>query len=206
MRSSEVESETLYAALGLHESSEIAGYPKVLQLLSSLLENSIQKNRFRSTRKKLDVITVFHGSRSPSLTIRQYLERIFRYSKCSTCCYVVAYVYIQRFLRKMDALLTPLNVHRLLITSIMLAAKFLDDEYYNNGYYAKVGGVSTTEMNRMEMNFLFNLDFRLHVTLEEFTNYCFHLQRESGGDHHIHAWPPRPTSQKPSFAGYSRRI
>lgn len=30
------------------------------------------------------------------------------------------------------------SVHRLLITSVLLAAKFLDDKFFNNAYYAKV--------------------------------------------------------------------
>lgn len=34
---------------------------------------------------------------------------------------------------------SPLNVHRLLLTGVMLAAKLMDDKYYNNSYYAKVG-------------------------------------------------------------------
>ncbi|XP_065854059.1 cyclin-P3-1 [Euphorbia lathyris] len=182
-----IESET-YAALGLYESSgSVSGYPRVLQLLSSVLEKSILLDG--SARKK-DVITVFHGSKSPSLTIKQYIERIFRYSKCSASCFVVGYIYIRRFLLQMDAFLSHLNVHRLLITSIMLAAKFLDDQCCNNAYYAKVGGVSTAEMNRMEMKFLFKLDFRLQVTLEDFRNSCFNLERETIGDYHIHAWPP----------------
>jgi Cyclin len=33
----------------------------------------------------------------------------------------------------------PLNVHRLLLTGVLLAAKLMDDHYYNNAYYAKVG-------------------------------------------------------------------
>ena len=37
------------------------------------------------------------------------------------------------------------QVHRLLITSIMLASKFFDDVYYNNAYYARVGGISNIE-------------------------------------------------------------
>ena len=32
---------------------------------------------------------------------------------------------------------TPLNVHRLLITGVLLAAKLMDDNYFNNAYYAK---------------------------------------------------------------------
>ena len=30
--------------------------------------------------------------------------------------------------------------------SIMLASKFFDDVYYNNAYYARVGGISNTEV------------------------------------------------------------
>jgi Cyclin len=32
----------------------------------------------------------------------------------------------------------PLNVHRLLLTGVLLAAKLMDDRYYSNAYYAKV--------------------------------------------------------------------
>ncbi|OMO99160.1 Cyclin-like protein [Corchorus olitorius] len=78
----------------------------------------------------------------------------------------------------MGAFLTSLNAHRLLITSVMIAAKFMDDQCYNNAYYAKVGGVSTEEMNGLEMKFLFSLDFRLHVTTEVFRKYCLKIERE----------------------------
>ncbi|KAK9291959.1 hypothetical protein L1049_019911 [Liquidambar formosana] len=50
---------------------------------------------------------------------------------------------------------------------------------YNNAYYAKVGGVSTAEMNSLELKFLLSLEFRLHVTPEMFSEYC--LEKEGGG-------------------------
>ncbi|KAH9648030.1 hypothetical protein KPL70_025426 [Citrus sinensis] len=37
--------------------------------------------------------------------------------------------------------------------------------YYNNVFYAKVGGISTTEMNLLEVDFLFALGFQLMVCL-----------------------------------------
>jgi len=36
--------------------------------------------------------------------------------------------------------------------SVMLAAKFFDDQYFNNAYYAKVGGVPANEMNTLEVS------------------------------------------------------
>jgi hypothetical protein len=34
----------------------------------------------------------------------------------------------------------------------MAAAKFFDDSYYNNAFYAKVGGVPAWEINALEVS------------------------------------------------------
>ncbi|KAA3468679.1 cyclin-P3-1 [Gossypium australe] len=171
-----------YAGLGLDESGNwLPGSPRVLSLLSSVLERSVRGNEKLLAGSKIkDVITIFHGSRAPSLNLRQYVERIFKYCKCSNSCFVVAVIYIDRFLQRIGAYLTSLSVHRLLITSVMVAAKFMDDQHYNNAYYAKVGGISREEMNRLEMRFLFDLDFRLNVTTEVFNKYWLMIQQEGG--------------------------
>jgi hypothetical protein len=72
--------------------------------------------------------------------------------------------------------LTSLNVHRLVLTGVMLSAKFLDDRYFNNAFYAKVGGVSTPELNRLEMEMLTLLDFRLLVTPEDVQQLLYMAQ------------------------------
>ena len=68
-----------------------------------------------------------------------------------------------------------MNVHRVVITAILLAAKFFDDAYYNNAYYAKVGGVHVAEMNNLETQFLFKIDFSLRVLPEVFEKYSAEL-------------------------------
>jgi hypothetical protein len=60
-----------------------------------------------------------------------------------------------------------------------LAAKFFDDAYYNNAYYAKVGGVLVSEMNGLEVDFLFRINFSLHVTPEIFGKYRAELLSHS---------------------------
>ena len=59
--------------------------------------------------------------------------------------------------------------------SVVLGAKFYDDLYYSNAYYAKVGGVKINELNSLEAVFLQMIDFRLHVTPEEFEHYKNHV-------------------------------
>lgn len=78
---------------------------------------------------------------------------------------------------------------------------------YNNAFYAKVGGVSTTEMNRMEIEFLFSLDFRLHVTADVFRTHCLQLEKEGLGENQTDRRAGNKTQTKclPQIAGYTCR-
>ncbi|CAN1246856.1 CYCP3-1 [Linum grandiflorum] len=119
-----VEDSNVYLALGLKEvgKGSASKSPRVLALVSSLLERLVQTNELLvETNEIKDVATVFHGLRAPAQT---------------------------------NVHLTSLNVHRLLITSIMLAAKFVDDAFFNNAYYARVGGISTGELNNWKEKLL----------------------------------------------------
>lgn len=49
---------------------------------------------------------------------------------------------------------------------------------YNNAFYAKVGGITTEEMNLLELDFLFGIGFQLNVTVSSYNDYCSSLQRE----------------------------
>lgn len=118
-----------YVALGLNDlRKDSIEKPQLLSLLSTLLERSVQKNeKILEASQTKDFITIFHGLRAPSLSIQQYIDRIFKYSCCSSSCFIVAYVYMERFIERKSLFLTSLNIHRLLITSVMVAAKFMDD-------------------------------------------------------------------------------
>ncbi|XWS46824.1 hypothetical protein CRYUN_Cryun14cG0101300 [Craigia yunnanensis] len=177
----------IYLALGLKELGKGAiGTPRILSLLSSLLEKSVQKNEMQSETVNIkDKAAIFHGLRVPTISIQQYIDRIFKYAGCSPSCFLVAYIYLDRFVQQTDVHLTSLNVHRLLITGVTVAAKFIDDAIFTNAYYARVGGVSTAELNSLEMKFLFSLDFRLQVNVNTFQRYCTQLQKESSEGHQI---------------------
>ncbi|KAG9147524.1 hypothetical protein Leryth_007326 [Lithospermum erythrorhizon] len=150
----------------------------LINFLSSLLEKMAESNDMNS-RSNPQKISVFHGLSRPNISIQNYLERILKYANCSPSCFIVAYVYLDRFTQRQPALpINSFNVHRLLITSVMIAAKFMDDLYYNNAYYAKVGGISTIEMNFLEVDFLFGLGFHLNVTPTTFYSYYSYLQKE----------------------------
>ncbi|KAG6747322.1 hypothetical protein POTOM_049720 [Populus tomentosa] len=158
------------------ELAETAVMPKVITFLSSLLQRVAESNDI-SHQLYPQKASIFHGLTRPTISIQNYLERIFKYSNCSPSCFVVAYVYLDRFSQRQSCFpLNSFNVHRLLITSVLVSVKFMDDIYYNNAFYAKVGGISTREMNLLEVDFLFGLGFQLNVTPATFHLYCSYLQ------------------------------
>ncbi|KAL0359070.1 UNVERIFIED_CONTAM: Cyclin-U4-1 [Sesamum angustifolium] len=148
----------------------------VIKYLSSFLQRIAESNDVFGVPLKT---SIFHGLTRPSISILCYMERIYKYANCSPSCFVVAYIYIDRFVHKQPLLpISSFTVHRLLIASVLVSAKFMDDMFYNNAYYAKVGGISTAEMNLLEMDFLFGLGFHLNVSPSTFQTYCSFLQRE----------------------------
>eukprot|EP00826_Nyctotherus_ovalis_P019899 TRINITY_DN1619_c0_g2_i11.p1 TRINITY_DN1619_c0_g2~~TRINITY_DN1619_c0_g2_i11.p1 ORF type:complete len:199 (-),score=19.45 TRINITY_DN1619_c0_g2_i11:193-789(-) len=118
------------------------------------------------------VIPEFQCAKVPRMSIAQYIARIHTYAKCSESCLVIAFIYINQLTKGTHNVgLTRLNIHRLLITSTVVAIKFSEDQYFDNSYYARVGGISCRELNKMERRFLLLVSYRLHVSREAFDKY-----------------------------------
>lgn len=139
----------------------------IVQTLGCVLQTLVDSN----AEVQNFSVTKFHASRPPSISVQDYLQRINRYSSCSQEVFILALIYIDKLIKESTICLNNLNVHRILITAVMLAAKFFDDQYYNNAYYAKVGGVPREEMNALEIEFLFAIRFSLRVDPKTFNKY-----------------------------------
>lgn len=121
--------------------------------------------------RSVEKITKFNSKRSPGIPIRNYIKRIGQYAKCSENCYILALIYLDKMMEKAQIFLSELNIHRLVLTGILIAIKYLDDFYYDNEYYAKVGGIPLRELNDLESEMLTTLDFRVHIKPEIFEKY-----------------------------------
>ncbi|XP_052143250.1 cyclin-P4-1-like [Oryza glaberrima] len=196
--------------------------PKVVAVLAGLLERAAARGDAdadaRAGSAAAAAARAFRGRTRPEISVRRYAERIYRYAGCSPACFVVARVYLDRLAgRSPEEESSPspsppataaaavcvdsYSVHRLLITSVMVAAKFMDDIHYNNAYFARVGGVEVAEMNGLELELLFALRFRLNVTPATFATYCAALEGEMAADD-----GPLPSpSPSPEEEGNDRR-
>jgi hypothetical protein len=110
--------------------------------------------------------------RPPPICLPEYIERIRAYIPCSTECFVLAIVYIDRVLQMYPTfVVSQLNVHRLFVTALVVACKFHDDFYFSNKYYSVVAGVSNSELNLLEAKLMKLLNWKLVVKPAEYEHY-----------------------------------
>eukprot|EP01065_Artemidia_motanka_P018905 TRINITY_DN2230_c0_g2_i8.p1 TRINITY_DN2230_c0_g2~~TRINITY_DN2230_c0_g2_i8.p1 ORF type:complete len:233 (+),score=75.55 TRINITY_DN2230_c0_g2_i8:109-807(+) len=121
----------------------------------------------------------------PHIPIHDYLQRWMRYAECGEELVVVALVYMNRSRIPVSAL----NMHRLLLAALMLAAKWRQDYFLSNEYYAALGGVTLREMNRLEAALLCSLDWNIHVSEEEYRATLSELAKDNGMPEMRESWP-----------------
>ena len=111
----------------------------LVDIIGLLLDKTVQRN---DALMRTSMLHDFESERMCALTASEYLSRMMRYGKCSPCCAVVGLIYLQRVKARVpSACITSRNMQRLLLTAVMLANKFLDDLYFSNKHWAKIGGI-----------------------------------------------------------------
>ena len=59
----------------------------------------------------------------------------------------------------------------MLVTAVMVAAKFVDDKKLSNKDYSKIGGFNVRDLNKLELELLSTLRYALHVERREYDAY-----------------------------------
>ncbi|KAH9578919.1 Cyclin PHO80-like [Trypanosoma melophagium] len=147
-----------------------------MHMLAQLMAMALQQRC--SEQRELESLhqTSFHSSRVPHISLRDYVSRIAKYSGCSPECFVLMIIYIDRYVAATNCPITFRNIHRLTITAATVSAKLKDDIYYSNAYYASIGGITNTELNRLELEFLKTIDWYTWVEPVDYYTYCEQLQ------------------------------
>ncbi|KAJ1902106.1 cyclin-like protein interacting with PHO85 [Kickxella alabastrina] len=112
-------------------------------------------------------VTPFHCRAIPRIPVHAYLTRVQEFLCLGNDCLLATLVCVDRISRaqmlRPALAVSPMNIHRLLISAIVVAHKFNSDVFFNNARYAKVGGLPLAEMNQLELEFLFLIKFELKV-------------------------------------------
>jgi hypothetical protein len=118
-------------------------------------------------------LTRFHTLSPPRVPILKYLQLLREKSQCDRSCFVVAMIFLDRLVVNNSQLqITPLTVHKLTLCALLTAAKFNTDCHFPNSFWAGIGGVRNEELNVLELEFLFGLQFSLVIKNEEYAKYA----------------------------------
>ena len=63
------------------------------------------------------------------------------------------------------------RIQHLLIASVVVSIKYNEDRKYNNEFYSLVAGTDKKQLNQLEREFIYGLDFDLFIDEREFETY-----------------------------------
>jgi hypothetical protein len=121
---------------------DLVDYPTAdtIKIVTYLLERITKTNdQLQQSSRHLSPYACFYAKAIPNIDIESYLYRILKYCPCANECFLSLLVYFDRMSRNSTGLrIDSFNIHRLVITGIMVSSKFFSDVFYTNARYAKV--------------------------------------------------------------------
>lgn len=86
-------------------------------------------------------LLTFHARCVPGISVEAYLLRIHKYCPASNHVFIAMLIYFDRLASfpQSPFCIDSCNIHRMIIASVAVAAKFFSDIFYTNSRYAKVG-------------------------------------------------------------------
>ena len=105
--------------------------------------------------------TRFHSKTPPAISIFSYINRLTKFNnlKSNGLITMIYYIDILSYMYP-HFQLNSWTIHRFLLVATMISQKAMEDYFYTNDHYAKVGGVSLEELNCLELDFLKRIDWR----------------------------------------------
>ena len=150
----------------------------IIKNISELLENICDENtkNFKENNPGENLnIKPFLSKNIPQISIKDYLERLYKHTKINCSTIILILIYIDRICNIQKFKLTYFNIHKLILGSMIIANKFNEDEQYTTKFYSKLGGLPIAEIAFLEYNFFFLLNFNLFVKDELYKKYSDYI-------------------------------
>ena len=157
---------------------------KTIEIISDLLNNICEENKDKSEIINENIIP-FMTKNIPSMSIKDYLLRLSQFTKMSESTIIIILIYIDRISNINNFRLTYKNIYKLILSATVVAIKYNEDLFYSSAIYAKLGGLSVSELNYLEFQFLILIKFSLFIEndlFDKYKNNLLSLQDEEDED------------------------
>jgi len=205
--------------------ADAAAQENTVALVGRVLDKTVQLNDAKGAGNTTYgcSLPLFHSTHKCPLKPSAYVQRILEYSEASPCTFVLATVFLQR-LKSLGGngatdttlRLTSYNIQRLLLTATVLACKMYDEPCASNKQWAAIGDITMQEMNALELELLFAIEFSLVVSREEYDkchavlleidqalNPSLRFCKSPGDERPLHEAPVPPGPQTPSASSWA---
>lgn len=151
----------------------------IAHIVKEIIEENEVKDELKLKYSKTedDDGEVFDGKKIPGISIVNFLDRILNYTYLEDSTLIISFIYLDRICEIGNQKMKHINIHRLILASVVLAIKYNEDDYYDNTYYAKVGGITFDELCDLEEAFIKKINYTLFVSDELFEKYEIYLNK-----------------------------
>lgn len=138
---------------------------RMLKLLITLNDKNVPQSISHPQEKSSSsnrVLTRYHSRTPPGISTHTYLSRLTKFNNFTSATLLTTIYYIDLLSHHYQPFFTlnSWTVHRFLLVATMLSQKLMEDFFYTNDHYAKVGGVAVGELNCLELDFLNRVDWK----------------------------------------------
>ena len=141
---------------------------QIISFISNDIVTILIEKKDKEKTNIIDENDPIYSNKIPKIKIEDYITRFFTFSKMEISTLILTYIYIKRFIKKENYIISFRNIFRLIMSCAILAIKFNGNKVYKNSFYAKVGGFNVDDLNNLEYNIFSRLDFNLRVLDIEF--------------------------------------
>ena len=158
----EKSSQKKLSSKNIIQNDEVLYISTNVEIISDLLNNICQENKSKKQRQNF-LFKSFINKNIPSISVKDYIFRLVKHSKINESTIIILLIYIDRICKINNFFLTYYNIHKLILASFIIAIKYNEDNYYSMIIYSKIGGVTITELNHLEIEFLKLIKFNLFI-------------------------------------------
>lgn len=141
----------------------------LVQTISTILNNIILSQELSSSSS--EKINLFFLESVPSISISDYLTRIVSFTNMETSTLISSLIYIDRLCSNDNIKLSFYNIYSIISIALYLSIKFNEDTFCEEDFYAKVIGLSMSEISKTSLVFMKIIDYKLYISIEEYKIY-----------------------------------
>jgi hypothetical protein len=147
-------------------------------VIANILDSIVLESETNHLDENLQENLVFNAKKPPLIKLEKYIQRIISATKCEEDTIIHSLFLIDSLCEINDIFLTKRNLHRILISAVVIAIKYSEDVYYSNDFYAKVGGISLQELNKLELEFFQMIHYKVYAEESVFLKYKLSIQEQ----------------------------